>query len=186
MCSAQTCVVDTMQTNCYNANGVIAAPPPGQPYYGQDAQCYGNQSSYTLSGDGKTVHDHNTGLCRRKMPPIIVATAAGGSRTPRSWRASSIIRMRPTTTACRPLTRCYSTAVLPHRSSVAVGQRKECGQSWAADLFTVVTGGLNVGLVIGLSIVMVFVCAACWLPPTPMVYCPAATSRTPSLFTNAN
>jgi hypothetical protein len=45
-------VVDTGQTNCYNTSGVITTPSPGQAFYGQDAQFFGNQSSYTLSGDG--------------------------------------------------------------------------------------------------------------------------------------
>ncbi len=63
-------VVDTMQANCYSTNNIIAAPSPGQPFYGQDAQGFGNQSSYTLSGDGKTVHDYNTGLTWMRSPNL--------------------------------------------------------------------------------------------------------------------
>ena len=63
-------VVDTMQTNCYSTNGIITAPLAGQSYYGQDAQLFGNQSSYTLSGDGKTVHDNNTGLTWMRSPNL--------------------------------------------------------------------------------------------------------------------
>ena len=60
--AAQTyTVVDTGQTNCYNTNSVITAPSLGQAFYGQDAQFFGNQPGYTLSGDGKTVFDNNTG-----------------------------------------------------------------------------------------------------------------------------
>ena len=61
-------VVDTGQSSCYNINGVITAPSSGQPYFGQDAQFFGNQSSYTLSGDNKTVHDNNTGLTWMRSP----------------------------------------------------------------------------------------------------------------------
>ncbi len=63
-------VVDTMQTNCYNTSGVTNAPVLGQGFYGQDGQTYGNQSSYTLSGDGKTVCDNNTGLTWMRSPNL--------------------------------------------------------------------------------------------------------------------
>ena len=55
-------VVDTMQDACFNASAQITAPAPGSAFYGQDAQHSGNQASYTLSGDGLTVHDNVTGL----------------------------------------------------------------------------------------------------------------------------
>ena len=61
-------IVDTGQTNCYNTTGAIAAPATGQSFYGQDAQCFGNQFSYTLSGDGRTVQDNNTGLMWMRGP----------------------------------------------------------------------------------------------------------------------
>lgn len=61
-------IVDTGQTNCYSTNNVIAAPSPGQPFFGQDAQLFGNQPGYTLSGDGKTVFDRNTGLMWMRAP----------------------------------------------------------------------------------------------------------------------
>ena len=63
-------VVDTMQSNCYNTNAVIAAPSAGQPYYGQDAQFFGNQSGYTVSGDNKTVFDNNTRLTWMRSPNL--------------------------------------------------------------------------------------------------------------------
>lgn len=55
-------VVDTGQTKCFDARGVI--PPPGvdEPFHGQDAQYAGVLPSYTLSMDGKTVRDNQTGL----------------------------------------------------------------------------------------------------------------------------
>ena len=67
--SATGCfIVDTGQTNCYNASGVISPPSTAQPFYGQDAQVFGNQSSYALSGDVKTVYDNNTGLTWMRSP----------------------------------------------------------------------------------------------------------------------
>jgi len=69
-----TMIVDSMQANCYNTNGVITAPTSGQPYYGQDAQLYGNQSSYTLSADAKTVHDNNTGLTWMRGPNLTLTS----------------------------------------------------------------------------------------------------------------
>jgi hypothetical protein len=55
-------VIDTSQTNTYDATSVIAAPAKGQPFYGQDAQFAGTQPSYTKSSDGLTVKDNVTGL----------------------------------------------------------------------------------------------------------------------------
>jgi len=55
-------VVDTGQDACYGGSVEITCPEAGESYYGQDAQYDGNQPSYTLSGDGLTVHDNNTGL----------------------------------------------------------------------------------------------------------------------------
>ena len=61
-------VVDTGQTRSYNDTTAIAAPTSGQPFYGQDAQCAGPQPGYTLSGDGLTVYDNNTGLTWQRSP----------------------------------------------------------------------------------------------------------------------
>ena len=55
-------IVGTGQMKCYDNMKEIAPPKPGEPFYGQDAQCRGNQPSYTLSTDGLTVHDNVTGL----------------------------------------------------------------------------------------------------------------------------
>jgi PKD repeat protein len=61
-------VVDTGQTRCYNETTTITAPSAGQPFCGQDAQCSGIQPSYTLSADGLTVCDNNTGLTWQRSP----------------------------------------------------------------------------------------------------------------------
>lgn len=54
-------IVGTGQTRCYDNARAIAAPPPGQAFYGQDAQHPGNLPSYRDNGDG-TVTDLVTGL----------------------------------------------------------------------------------------------------------------------------
>ena len=61
-------IVDTGQTQCYNETTSITAPSVGQPFYGQDAQCMGTQSSYSLGGDGLTVYDNRTGLTWQRSP----------------------------------------------------------------------------------------------------------------------
>ncbi|MBI5684800.1 MAG: DUF1566 domain-containing protein [Verrucomicrobia bacterium] len=55
-------VVGTGQTKCYDDRREIAPPRPAGPFYGQDAQQPGPKASYTLSADGLTVQDNNTGL----------------------------------------------------------------------------------------------------------------------------
>jgi len=54
-------IVDTGQISCFDDTQIISCPEPGEPFYGQDAQYYGNQPSYQDNGDG-TVTDLNTGL----------------------------------------------------------------------------------------------------------------------------
>ncbi len=61
-------IVGTGQTKCYDNTGVIAAPKPSQPFYGQDAQHPGVSPAYKLSDDGLTVHDINTGLIWQRSP----------------------------------------------------------------------------------------------------------------------
>lgn len=61
-------IVDTGQVKCYNNTAEIVPPAFGQAFYGQDAQCNDRPSSYTLSGDGMTVYDHNTGLTWQRSP----------------------------------------------------------------------------------------------------------------------
>jgi hypothetical protein len=61
-------VVDTGQTACYDDSAEISCPAVGESFYGQDAQYDGVQPSYTLSGDGLTVYDNNTGLTWQQSP----------------------------------------------------------------------------------------------------------------------
>lgn len=61
-------VVDTGQTKFYNNSQEISVPQVGSAFYGQDAQYSGNTPSYTLSGDGLTVYDQNTGLTWQRTP----------------------------------------------------------------------------------------------------------------------
>jgi len=61
-------VVDTGQSKCYDNRNEIAPPKPGQPFYGQDAQFHHHPPSYTLSADGRTVRDNNTGLTWQRSP----------------------------------------------------------------------------------------------------------------------
>jgi hypothetical protein len=63
VCTAQTCtVIDTGQSKCCDNRSEMAPPKAGQPFYGQDAQFPTQAPSDTLSPDGLTVHDNNTGL----------------------------------------------------------------------------------------------------------------------------
>ncbi len=77
-------IVGTGQAKCYDNRNEIDPPKPGQAFYGQDAQHTGNQPSYTLSADGLTVQDNNTGLTWQRSPHVgqasslLSANAAGG------------------------------------------------------------------------------------------------------------
>ena len=61
-------IVDTAQVACYDNAQVIQCPAAGQPFYGQDAEVDGTQPNYTVSADGLTVYDNNTGLTWQKSP----------------------------------------------------------------------------------------------------------------------
>ena len=61
-------IVDTGQSKCYDNRNEIVPPQPGQPFYGQDAQFHNHPASYTLSADGLTVQDNNTGLTWQRSP----------------------------------------------------------------------------------------------------------------------
>jgi hypothetical protein len=61
-------IVGTGQTSCYDNRQEIPCPGTGQAFCGQDAQHDGIPPSYTLSGDGLTVHDDVTGLTWVRSP----------------------------------------------------------------------------------------------------------------------
>jgi len=62
-------VVKTGQTNCYNGEGTIINPGEGDDYYGQDGTYQsGVDFDFTLSSDGTTVTDNNTGLTWEVTP----------------------------------------------------------------------------------------------------------------------
>ena len=61
-------IVDTDQSVCYDDLGELAAPAPGEPFHGQDAQYDGAQPSYVASDDGLTVYDEVTGLTWMASP----------------------------------------------------------------------------------------------------------------------
>ncbi len=89
-------IVDTGQDKCYDAQGEITAPKPGQPFYGQDAQFKGNQPSYKDNGNG-TISDLNTGLMWVKARGSMVTwkEAVAGAAKCRTgghtdWRMPSI------------------------------------------------------------------------------------------------
>jgi len=54
-------IPDTGQGSCFDSDGLIPCPTPGEDYYGQDAQYLGAKPSYRDNGDG-TVSDNVTGL----------------------------------------------------------------------------------------------------------------------------
>jgi hypothetical protein len=61
-------VVDTSQNVCYDDVSVIACPTEGEAFHGQDAQYAGHAPSYTVSSDGLTVYDNNSGLTWQRSP----------------------------------------------------------------------------------------------------------------------
>jgi hypothetical protein len=61
-------IVDSGQTDCYNASTQISSPSPGDAFAGQDAQYAGNAPSYTLGAGGLVVHDEVTGLTWQRSP----------------------------------------------------------------------------------------------------------------------
>ena len=55
-------IVDTAQTEYYNASSVMSEPGTNDAFYGQDGSYVGNQPCYERSPDGATVYDYNTRL----------------------------------------------------------------------------------------------------------------------------
>ena len=63
-------LVGTGQLKCFDDRGEIIPPKPGEPYFGQDAQNKTLKADYSLSGDGLTVFDKNTGLTWQRSPDL--------------------------------------------------------------------------------------------------------------------
>jgi hypothetical protein len=89
-------VVGTGQGRCYDNSHPIAAPQPGQPFYGQNAQHPGRPPAYRDNGDG-TVSDLVTGLTwvRARGGKMSWADAMAGARACRvgghdDWRVPTI------------------------------------------------------------------------------------------------
>ncbi|WP_428624841.1 DUF1566 domain-containing protein [Sedimenticola sp.] len=59
--SVKSRIPDTGQGSCFDNQGVIPCPAPGEPFYGQDAHYSGVRLGYRDNGDG-TVTDPITGL----------------------------------------------------------------------------------------------------------------------------
>ena len=63
------CIVDTGQRAIFSDKGqLLKAPKPGDPFFGQDAQYRCHPPGYTVSTDGLTVYDKNTGLTWQRSP----------------------------------------------------------------------------------------------------------------------
>ena len=61
-------IVDSGHQRCYNNLGEIPLPNPGQPFFGQDGNFQGHPASYTISTDGLTALDNQTGLTWQRVP----------------------------------------------------------------------------------------------------------------------
>ncbi len=65
------CIVDTGQMHIFDDRGqLLKVPKPDEPYFGQDGFYRSAPSTYTLSKDGLTVYDNNTGLTWQSSPGI--------------------------------------------------------------------------------------------------------------------
>lgn len=89
-------IVGTGQIECYDIFQTIAAPHPGQAFYGQDAQHPGNTPAYRDNGDG-TVFDLVTGLTwvKARGEKMSWADAMAGAKACRvgghdDWRMPTI------------------------------------------------------------------------------------------------
>ena len=76
LCAAQTyTIAGTGQTKCCDNSQEIPCPQPGRAFFGQDAQNAGYQPAYTISADGLTVYDNNTGLTSRAAEKVYLHVA---------------------------------------------------------------------------------------------------------------
>jgi hypothetical protein len=86
------CIVDTGQKNIFDDRGqLLKVPKPGEPFFGQDGFYQAVPPSYTLSNDGLTVYDKNTGLTWQCSPD----THGDGSLTRRDKLTWAQAQRRP-------------------------------------------------------------------------------------------
>lgn len=88
-------IVDTGQTTFFNNSAEMGSNPTssGDSFYGQDAQFSGNQPSYTVSGDGKTVSDNVTGLVWMKGPNSDLSAPLASDKMSRTGANAYVISM---------------------------------------------------------------------------------------------
>ena len=78
-------IVDTGQVNIFSdKRQLLKTPNRGQPFFGQDAQYKCNPPAYTVSADGLTVYDQNTGLTWQRSP-CLKADATPASKDKLTW-----------------------------------------------------------------------------------------------------
>ncbi len=148
-------IVDTRQSACYNNTAQIAAPVPGQAFFGQDAQHAGNQPQYRDNGDG-TVTDLVTGLTWVKARGAKVswekaladATACrvGGHA---DWRMPTIkelyslidFRGKSATTAAASIPYLDTTYFDFAYGNTSIGERVIDCQDWSATTYVHLTMG---------------------------------------------
>jgi hypothetical protein len=149
-------VVGTGQQQCYDNFHAIAAPQPGQPFYGQDAQHHGNPPAYRDNGDG-TVSDPVTGLTwvKARGEKMSWTDAMAGTKACRmgghdDWRVPAIKELYSliqftgeclATTGSRPfLDTNYFGFIY---GNPARGERMIDCQDWSATEYTGTTMGGN-------------------------------------------
>jgi len=86
-------VVDTGQGACFDDQGRIEPPHPGEPFFGQDAQVQRAAPRYVPSEDRKTVYDRVTGLTWQRSPDTD-GDAVLTSRDKLTWRQARTLPSR--------------------------------------------------------------------------------------------
>ena len=138
-------IVDTGVKDFYSNSAIISAPVSGESFYGQDAQYWGNQPSYTDNGDG-TISDNITGLMwEQDMGEKITFTEAftkaanSGLGGHSDWRVPTIKELY---SLAQFSGRCFGdnavdlfidTAYFNHPvGNTSVGEREIDAQTWSS------------------------------------------------------